>query len=297
MAAVTEPLPFRLLVDEAIKLTRRHFRQMFLPVALPVALAQSLVPVAQAFVFSHGLFTPSPEPASAILGMVAFMAVALLAGALWGLGYGALLTAATEVQSGAGLSMGRAWRTMVQPRVLGTNVLIALSLMLGCIMCVLPGIFLVLLFSLTIPVMVAERIYGTTALARAAALVRENPQKRFVTSPLLKVFLILVIGYVLSTAVGLVIQMPLIVIQQIVMVRAAAEGQMTDPGQLMSKMALFQVPTSFLHALAVTAVQIYMSFALTLFYFDLRRRQEGSDLEAAVQEMTGRQPEPPPPAG
>ena len=70
------------------------------------------------------------------------------------------------------------------------------------------------------------------------------------------------------------------------MVRTAAEGGKTDPGQLMSKMALFQVPTSILHALAMTAVQIYMSFALTLFYFDLRRRQEGSDLEAAVQEMT-----------
>ena len=45
MAAVTEPLPFRLLVDEAMKLTRRHFRQMFVPVALPIALAQSVVPV------------------------------------------------------------------------------------------------------------------------------------------------------------------------------------------------------------------------------------------------------------
>ena len=29
-----------------------------------------------------------------------------------------------------------------------------------------------------------------------------------------------------------------------------------------------------------------MSFALALFYFDLRRRQEGGDLEAAIREMT-----------
>jgi hypothetical protein len=297
MVAVTEPLPFRLLVDEAIKLTRRHFRQMYLPVALPVALAQSLVPVAQSFVFSHGLFSPSPDPAAAVVGMLGFFVVALLAGAFWGLGYGALLVAATEAQSGAGVSMGRAWRTMLRPRVLGTSVLVALSFLVGCAMCVLPGILLALLFSLAVPVMVAERIYGTTALARAAALVRENPEKRFASSPLLKVFLILVIGYVLSAAVGLVIQMPLIVVQQLVIFRSAAAGEVTDPATLMSKMTLFQVPASFLNVLAATAVQIYIAFALTLFYFDLRRRQEGSDLEAAVREMAGRQPEPPPVAG
>jgi hypothetical protein len=293
MSAVTEPLPFRLLVDEAIKLTRRHFRAMFLPVALPVALVQSLVPVAQSLAFRPGFLMESPEPAAAILGMVGFMAAALAATVVWGLGYGALFVAATEAQSGAGISMARAWRTMFRPRVLGTSFLIAMSLLLGCALCVLPGVFLGLLFSLTVPVMVAERIYGTTALARAAAIVRWNPGGRFASSPLLKVLLIMVIGYVLSMAVGLVIQMPLIVIQQVIMMRAAAEGGMTDPFELMSKMALFQVPATFLNTLAMTAVHIYMAFALALFYFDLRRRQEGSDLEDAVREMAGREPAPP----
>lgn len=293
MAAVTEPLPFRLLVDEAIKLTRRHFRTMFLPVALPVALAQSLVPLAQSFAFTRGIFSPAPDAAAAILGLLGFMTVALAAGLVWGLGYGALLVAATEAQTGAGISMGRAWRTMFQPRVLGTTLLLGLSLLVGCALCILPGVFLAVLFGLTVPVMVAERLYGTTALARAAAIVRENPGGQFASSPMLKVLLIMVIGYVLSTAVGLVIQMPLIVLQQVMMVRAAAEGGTTDPIELMSKMTLFQVPASFLNTLAMTAVQIYMSFALALFYLDLRRRQEGSDLEAAVLEMAGREPVPP----
>jgi len=297
MAAVTEPLPFRLLVDEAMKLTRRHFRQMFVPVALPIALAQSVVPLAQSLAFRQGLFAPAPEPAAAILGMLGFITVALLATAAWGLGYGALLVAATEAQTGAGVSMGRAWRTMLQPRVLGTSFLIAMSLLVGCALCFVPGVFLAILFSLAVPVMVVERIYGTTALARAAAIVRENPEGQFATSPMLRVFLIMVIGYVLSAAVGLLIQMPLIIIQQVVMFRAAAEGQMADPIELMSKMTLFQVPASFLNALAGTAVHIYLSFALSLFYFDLRRRQEGSDLEAAVREMEGQEPEPPAVAG
>lgn len=297
MASVTEPVPFRMLVDEAMKLTRRHFRAMYLPVALPVAVAQSLVPIAQAFAFGHGVFASSPDPAAAVLGMAGFMLVALLAGALWGLGYGALLVAATEAQTGAGVSMARAWATMFRPRVLGTMVLLGLSLLAGCALCILPGVFLALLFGLAVPVMVAENLSGTTALARAAALVRHNPEGRFATSPLLKVFLILVIGYVLSTAVGLFIQLPFVVVQQVVVIRAAAEGQMADPAELMSRMALFQVPASFLNMLAVTAVQIYLAFTLSLFYFDLRRRQEGTDLEDAVRAMAGREPEPPPVAG
>jgi hypothetical protein len=296
MAAVTEPLPFRMLVDEAMKLTRRHFRQMYLPVALPVALAQSVVPLVQAFAFSRG-FAPAADAASLFVGMFGMLVAAVLAGGVWWLGYGTLLVAATEAQSGAGVSMGRAWRTMFRPRVLGTSVLVALSLLVGCAMCLLPGIFLALLFALAVPVMVVERIYGTTALARAAALVRENPEKRFGSSPLLKVFLIMLIGYVLTTAVGLLIQAPLVIVQQVIMLRAAAEGDATDPFALMSKMTFFQVPAAFLNMLAATAVHIYMAFALSLFYFDLRRRQEGTDLLAAVQEMTGRGPETTPVAG
>lgn len=297
MTTVIEPLPFRLLVDEAMRLTRRHFRQMYLPVALPVALAQALVPVAQAVIFGGGLFTSAPDPASMIAGMVGMFGLVFVTGIVWGLGYGALLVAATEAQSGAGVSMGRAWLTMVRPRVLGTSVLVALALLVGCVLCVLPGVFVALAFSLVVPVMTAERIYGTTALARAVSLVRQNPEDRFVTHPMFKVFLILVIGYVLSTVVGLVIQLPFVIAQQIIVFRSAAEGQTTDPMQLMTTMTLLQLPASVLNALATTVVQLYLSFALALFYFDLRRRQEGGDLESAIQEMTGRPADAPTAAG
>jgi len=297
MTSVTEPLPFRLLVDEAMRLTRRHFRQMYLPVAVPVALTQALVPIAQALLFRGGAFTGAFDPASMVAGMAGFFGVILLTGIVWGLGYGALLVAATEAQSGAGVSMGRAWRTMIRPRVFGTTLLTALAMLVGCVLCILPGVFLMLAFSLAVPVMVAERIYGTTALARALSIVRQNPEGRFATHPMVKLFLIMVIGYVLSSIAGFVVQLPFAVAQQILMFRAAAEGKMTDPAQMMSTMAMLQVPGSVLNALAGTVMQVYLSFALALFYFDLRRRQEGGDLESAIQEMTGRAPVPPAAAG
>ena len=50
-------------------------------------------------------------------------------------------------------------------------------------------------------------------------------------------------------------------------------------------------------ALVTTAVQLYMAFALVLFYFDLRRRQEGLDLEAAIRQMRGPEGTPPAVAG
>jgi len=292
MTSVTEPLPFRLLIDEAMRLTRRHFRQMYLPVAVPVALTQALVPIAQALVY-RGFSTGTPDPTSMIAGMVGFLGVVFVTGTVWGLGYGALLVAATEAQSDAGVSMGRAWLTMVRPRVFGTSLLTALATLVGCVLCLLPGVFVMLAFSLAVPVMVAERIYGTTALARAVSIVRQNPEGRFATHPMVKVFLILAIGCLLSSIAGFIVQLPFAIAQQILMFRAAAEGEMTDPMQMMTTMTLLQVPAGVLNALATTVIQIYLSFALTLFYFDLRRRQEGGDLESAIQEMAGRAPVPP----
>lgn len=297
MAAITEPMPFRLLVDEAVKLTRRHFRSVYLPVALPIAFMNGLVPVAQALWFNTALYGGAPDPASMIVGMSAFMGVALVAGVIWGLGYGALLVAAVDALSGQAVSMKRAWLTMVRPRVFGTCVLVALCLIVGCALCVLPGLFLSLLFSLILPVMAAEGRYGIDAITRSAQLVRFNPQGGFGKSALLKVFLIFFLGYLLSGAVGFMVQLPFVIAQQVLIFRSAAEGS-TDPAQVMAAATWLQVPGNMLNAMASTAVQVYMAFALTLFYFDLRRRQEGSDLDAAIQELArGPEGAPPPVAG
>lgn len=293
MAAITEPIPFRLLIDEAVKWTRRHFRPMYLPVAVPIALVNGLVPVAQVLWFNTAMYGEGADPARMIVGASAFLFVALLAGVVWGLGYGALVVAATDAVQGQPVSMKRGWLTMVRPRVFLTSALVGLCVVVGCVLCLLPGLFLGLLFSMILPVMVAEGLYGLDAITRSAQLLRYNPQGGFGGSPLLKVFLIFFLGYLLSGAVGMAVQLPFIIAQQILVFRAAAEGS-GDPAQVMATATWLQVPGNMLNALVTTAVQLYMAFALVLFYFDLRRRQEGGDLEAAIQEMRG--PEGAPPA-
>ena len=165
MSAITEPIPFRLLVDEAVKWTRRHFRAMYLPVAVPISIVNGLIPVAQALWFTS-MFNPeaSPGPAQMFVGMGAFLAVTLLAGVVWGLGYEALLQAATDAVQGQPMSMKHAWIFTIRPRVFGTSVLAGLCVVVGCVFCLLPGLFLGLLFSMLVPVMAAERLYGMDAI-------------------------------------------------------------------------------------------------------------------------------------
>jgi hypothetical protein len=293
MSAITEPIPFRLLIDEAVKWTRRHFRAMYVPVAVPISIANGLIPVAQALWFGGMMSAEeSPDPGRMMLGAGAFFVVALLAAVVWGLGYAALLQAATDALQGQATSMTRAWLFTIRPPVLGTNVLAGLCVVVGCVFCFFPGLFLGLLFSMVVPVMAAEGLFGMDAVTRSAQLVRYNPAGGIGSSPLLKVFLLFFLGYLLSAAVGMAVQLPFIVAQQILIFRAAAEGS-SDPSQVMSTAVWLQVPGNMLNALVTTAVQVYMSFALVLFYFDLRRRQEGGDLAAAIREMRGPEGAPP----
>jgi hypothetical protein len=297
MAAITEPIPFRILIDEAVKWTRRHFRAMYLPVAVPIAIMNGLLPVAQALWFNTAFMAEqSLDPARMLVGLGAFFGVALLAGIVWGLGYVALLQAATDVLQGHPVSMSGAWLFTVRPRAFGTSLLVALCVAVGCVFCLLPGVFLGLLFSMIVPVMAAEGMFGMDAITRSAQLVRYNPAGGIGNSPLLKVFLLFFLGYLLSAAVGMAVQLPFVIAQQILIFRAAAEGS-TDPAHVMNTAIWLQVPGNMLNALVTTAVQVYMSFALVLFYFDLRRRQEGGDLEAAIQQMRGPEGTPPAVAG
>ena len=46
-----------------------------------------------------------------------------------------------------------------------------------------------------------------------------------------------------------------------------------------------QLPGALVGGMAQTAVALYISFGVALLYTDLRRRSEGSDLEAAIDAL------------
>jgi hypothetical protein len=105
-----------------------------------------------------------------------------------------------------------------------------------------------------------------------------------------KVFVLLVVGMLLSQVISFTVQMPLVFVQQLFVFREAAAG--ADPNALLydARWLWLQVPATLLGSLAQSAVVLYLSFGMALLYFDVRRRREGYDLEAALDELEGRTP-------
>jgi len=282
-----QPLPFRLLLDDAVRQTRRHFRRIYPAVAIPLALTAGLVPLAQWLFFRT--FTSAgrsgPSPGAMIRGVVGFWLVMLVFIAVYWLGYLVLFASAVDALAQRPISMGGTWRQMLRPRVFGTVLLATVVTGLGFLLCILPGIYLGLLFSLTLPVIVDDRLFGTAAMRRSAELTRYNPQGALDADPRFKVFVIVFVGTLLGYVIGTVVQLPMIVFQQILMLRETAGGRQMDPTAVMMRLTWLQVPSQILSMLTNTAVHLYVCFGLALLYVDVKRRREGVDLEAAVARL------------
>jgi hypothetical protein len=158
--------------------------------------------------------------------------------------------------------------------------------------CILPGVYVTLILCLTLPVIVDEGLGGTRALGRSRALMEYNPQRDFGSDPRLKAFLILLAGVLLGYVLSFVVQLPTIVIQQVVVMRGIASGQRTDPASLAASLIWLHVPTTMISVLIQIAVRLYVSFGIALLFIDVRRRKEGLDLEGAIASLGARQDPP-----
>jgi hypothetical protein len=290
-APLAEPLPLRMILDEAVKRGRRHFREMYLPVALPIAAFSALVPLMQVRWMRHVMGRPpdfSTLPTDiALLGTGLLLVVG---GTV--LGHLALGVAAVDAAAGRPISMRRAWTALLRPRALGTLALNWLAVALGTCLCCLPGIYAILLLTLVVPVMVEEGLFGTSAMARSTDLACYNPRKTLGDDPRLHVFLILFVGFLLDYAVNFVTQLPAVVVQQVLMFRAISSGQRVDPAELVGRLTWIQIPSALLGSLGRVAVQVYVSFGVALLFFEVRHRKEGADLESAIDSL-GAPPEGP----
>lgn len=275
-----------MLLDEGVRLSRRHFRRIYPAVAVPLAVMGGTTALAQGlFYASVAGREEATNPALLFTGMAGFILLMFAFVVVYTLSYAALFTATVDAAATREVSMARAWRFVVSPRVLGTNLLATVTVVAGFMCCILPGIYLALLFGMTVPVMVEEGLFGTAAMRRSAELAAYNPQRSLEADPRLKVFVILFVGTLLGYGVNLMIQLPLIVLQQVMVFRDAAGGEPPDPAALMARMAWFQVPSQVMSTLTNTAVYLYICFALALLFFDLKRRKEGVDLEAAIARL------------
>ncbi len=287
-AAPSEPIPFRVLLDEAMKLTRRHFGRLFLPVAVPLAIVAGLVTVVQVGFLADVYRSASPAMMFSGRGCVVFVGLLLVWMLMRALASVVLTAAAVDGASQRPIDVGTSWRFLLQPSTLGTVILSLLVISIGFVFLVLPGIYLGLGFSLLLPVMAAEGLRGTAAMKRSWTLVRYNPHKRFFQNTATKVFVLYLVAGLIAYALGLLIQLPLTLAMGVRAARTVAGGG--TPAAVTANYWL-QVPSAILQSLISTAIAIYTSFGIVLLYMDVVRRKEGGELASAIDARFGAAPE------
>lgn len=292
VTTLLRPIGLRALIDEAVKQVRRHFRALFPAIAIPLVVSVS--PLMFIYIRSVSGFIRFDENT----GLDTVLPLMLQAGvvyALWMAVYSAAFVAAMrsamDVLSGRSTSMWSNWMYMFRPKVAGTMVLVFLCTAVGGLMCVFPGIYVSLILSFTLPVMVAEEHFGTTAIRRSARLLNFNPRQKLGDNPITKLFVLVFVGWILSVVLSMCVQLPLTIVQQIIMFRGAAEGNAPDPIELMERLTWIQLPSAALGSLSTALMFLYMGFGMSLLFFDVRRRREGEDLEAALDELDPRSAE------
>ncbi|MCB1058584.1 MAG: hypothetical protein KDD11_24020 [Acidobacteria bacterium] len=285
------PMPFRMLIDQAMKETRRSLGTLWWPFALPMAVVMggfgALIVGMQrlTIVAGQGDF----EAAVWIFAM-AFAMLLVIIPLIWI--YCACFTAVMRYATGDHAPVRGSWAFSRRWPFIGTILLSGLCYLAGMVMCFFPAIWVALVLAFVLPVMVDEQVFGTAALKRSYALVRYNPQRRFLDNPMVKIFLFLVIGWVVSYVVSMVISLPFSIVQQVMFFRNATTG---DPAAIANSGWLWlTVPQQVLGALTSMVVQIYVSFGLVLLFLDVRRRKEGQDLEEAVLDLERRHAPPAP---
>jgi hypothetical protein len=279
-------MPFSMILDEAMRRTRRHFRTIFPAVAIPLALLAAVTGVLQALWFQN--ITSGAGLGTSPVWSIQSILIAFVQGIVMGIGLIALQKAAVDATAGRPVDMKGAWRFVVRGPVLVTLFLQGLAIIAALVLCCLPVFYVVPLLSLVVPVMIEENVFGSAALSRSAALTRYNPEGRFLETPLVKAFVLMIITAVISYAIAFLVVLPFQIPMFISLFRDAAAGK--DPAATMGSMSKWfwvQIPSQILQMLTTVAVSLYAAFGYALLFFDSRNRKEGANLAAEIQTVFG----------
>lgn len=283
-------MPFRVLLDRIVVPARRHVREMFWPVATPLAICGVVLAAAQWVWMDQlqgAMMTPTGDMTGLFGGCAVFVLIAVGTLGVYAVTYGALLSGAMQVVEGAErVDMGKAWAFALRTATAGTILLVAAIVFLSFMMCVLPGFYFAPALGFVLPIMAHEKRFGLDALRRNFELLKHNPTGRWSHHPWVQMAVLMGVGLVLNYSITITAQLPFLILQQVMFSRKAIEGQLVgDPAELMSDVLWLQVPANLVGALATALTWMYWAFGQALLYWELRRRREGWDLDAAITEI------------
>lgn len=259
------PLEIGEILDVSLKVYRSHFTTLVKVVAAVIAPLYVLSAIVQGSARSSGGVTGSDRVATLGAALVVFIILLL--------GNQVATGAAFRAVGAAYLGNTPDWRESLRyafarvGSLLWAGFLVALFAGLGFLACILPGIYLIIAFSLVTPILMLEDSRGLKALSRSRDLIKGR---------WFSVFATLVLGYVL------------IFIFQFIL-RLALAGLIINTHSGDGIRILVNAIVSIVSGALTTP---FLATLVTVVYFDERVRNEGFDLDLLAQRM-GVDPPPP----
>jgi hypothetical protein len=267
-ASLLRPLRIPEILDAGIKITTRRFAALAKLVAVVTIPIQVLSALVLLSTFSDDTFDVSTTSTTAIdrdfwvqqagnlvvslLGMVATLVA---------------LAACTRLIAGAYFGEEADWRESLRyagrrlPSLLWVGFLFALLVGLGTLACIVPGVWLFVSYSVSVPVLLVEGIRGWESLKRSFRLVRGRWWPTFA---------VLLLGYLLINIVQTVISLPALG------VLFAGDSP---------NVVVFVVASAVSGTVSTVLTTPFLVAMIFVVYVDLRVRKEGLDLQLMAQRV------------
>jgi hypothetical protein len=258
------PLSLGEILDRTFTLYRSHFVLFFGIAAIPQLLVLALQ-LTQVFLGLTAVTPGTPgaapviRPALTGASIVVGFATLIVLSIAYLLSQGATVSAVAELYLGRTPAIGESFRKVRGDlgTLYGVALLNGLVVLVGLILLVIPGIYLLCRLMIAVPAAVLENLGPRSSLERSMALTKDAAGRAF---------LIFLLYIVLVFALAFLFQMP------ISFALVAARG---NPAMLRVVVAVANV----LNALSTTLVIPVFTIAASAFYFDLRIRKEAFDLQ------------------
>ena len=271
-----EPMTIGGILDRTFRLYRQNFLR-FLSIVSVIQIPMIIVGlVIGSIIFtsitSAALEGEKPNIMSTFVSLAALGFLAMLGQLLC---TAALTRGISQTYLGKKPSVGQTYGAVASQllTLVLASFLVALAFGLGLILLIVPGIIFLFWFSLTTQTIVIERVGVLEGMSRSKKLMSGNIGKLFVLGIVL--FLISwVAGWVFSFAAKMFITQPTLSANTQEAIRV-----------FISEMKTYALLISFFESVGKLIFMPISAGAMVLFYYDIRIRKEGFDLEMLAQSM------------
>jgi uncharacterized membrane protein len=285
-------LTFPQLADRVVRPTLRSYVRMVWPMAIPMV-AMSVFMLGMQAAWLKAIETGQLEKGQFDAGLgadiFAFLGAIFLS-TIWStLCIWAVSIAAVDLVDGRPASFWRSLRRVFEPKIFGTLLLEVLVHLVGMLCCGIGLLVTLPLLFLLVPLMIDQQVYGVDALKRSAEMVRFNATGRWADSGVAQALGLFFIGWGISTAIAMVVQVPFMLFQQYYIWNERLSGRQVDIVEVTQELSFIQVPVQVVNVFAQLLCWFYWAIAAVVLYREIRRRREGRDLEMAIPRILMRE--------